>query len=145
MISDNWFLEIESTLFTLLQYELVEKESAPFPELSCTTSSENDSIEGVSDFPSLYVHMLPAPEVGQDLTNDTVNAVRVTLELQVFSNKNESQCRKIMAEAIKIMKRLRFNIPLFPDPQTANKKYYAVARFTRIVGGGDRDIVPEEE
>ena len=145
MISETWYSEIESTIFTLLQYVLVEKEAAPYPTLNCTTSSQNESLENVDDFPALYVHLLPPLEIGNDLHNEDITALRATLELQVFSDQSENECRKILNICIREMKKLHFNISMFPDPQTADKKYFAVARFTRIIAGGDADIVPEEE
>lgn len=143
MVSETWFTEIESTIFTLLQYVLVEKEDAPYPTLNCTTSSQNESLENVDDFPALYVHLLPPVEMGQTLVNEDVTAVRATFELQVFSDKSESECRQIMDACTREMKKLHFNIPMFPDPQTQGKKYFAIARFSRVIAGGDSDIVPQ--
>ena len=145
MISETWYSEIESTIYTLLQYVLVEKMGAPYPTLNCTTSSQNESLENVDDFPALYVHLLPPIELGNDLVNEDVAAVRATFELQVFSDASESECREIMNACIREMKKLHFNINMFPDPQTANKKYFAIARFTRVVASGDTDIVAKEE
>lgn len=144
MISENWFMQIESTIYTHLQYQLAGRNDAPFPNLNCTTSSQNESLEDVSDFPTIYIHMLPPLEIGNDLYNDTIAGLNVTFELQVFSDKSESQCRKIITAAILEMKKLRFNVSMFPDPQTENKKYYAIARFNRVVGAADQDIVPNE-
>ena len=145
MISDTWYSEIESTIFTLLQYVLVEQDGAPYPALNCTTSSQNESLENVSDFPALYVHLLPPLETGNDLYNEDITAIWATVELQVFSDKSESECRKIMDVCIKEIKKLHFNISMFPDPQTVDKKYFAIARFTRVIAGGDADIVSKEE
>ena len=145
MISDTWYSEIESTIFTLLQYVLVEQDGAPYPTLNCTTSSQNESLENVDDFPALYVHLLPPVEIGNDLHNEDITAVRATLELQVFSDKSENECRKIMNACIRELKQLHFSVPMFPDPQTKDKKYFAIARFTRGIAGGDADIVPKEE
>lgn len=142
MVSDTWFSEIESTILTYLEYMLVEKEDAPFPELNCTTSSENDSVEGVANFPTLYVHLLPPAETGMDLWNGEVNAINATFELQVFTNTSETDCRKIITKCLQEMKKLHFNVNLFPDPQTANKKYFAIARVNRIIASGDGEIVP---
>lgn len=144
MISDTWFSEIESTIYTLLQYVLVEKEDAPYPTLNCTTSSENESLENVDDFPALYVHLLPPIEMGNDLYNVDTAAINATFELQVFSNESEQQCREIMNACIREMKKLHFNIAMFPDPQTVSKKYFAIARFSRVIASGDSDIVPQE-
>ena len=145
MISETWYSEIESSVFTLLQFVLVEKEDAPYPTLNCTTSSENESLENVDDFPALYVHLLPPLEIGNDLFNEDVTALRATVELETFSDKSENECRQIMNACIREMKKLHFNISMFPDPQTVDKKYFAIARFTRVVAGGDADIVPKEE
>lgn len=145
MISDTWYSEIESSIFTLLQYVLVEKDGAPYPTLNCTTSSENESLENVDDFPALYVHLLPPLEMGNDLHNEDVTAIRATVEIETFSDKSEAQCREIMNACILEMKKLHFNISMFPDPQTVDKKYFAIARFSRVIAGGDADIVPNEE
>ena len=145
MVSNTWFSEIESTIFTLLQYLLAEKSDAPFPRLTCTTSSQNETVSGVGLFPTLYVHMLPPIEVGNDLDNVSVNAIRATFDLQVYSNKSEVEARKIMDACIMEMKKLRFNVSMFPDPQTTNGVYYCIARFTRVIGSGDAEIVPQIE
>ena len=50
-----------------------------------------------------------------------------------------------MDVCIKEIKKLHFNISMFPDPQTVDKKYFAIARFTRVIAGGDADIVSKEE
>ena len=123
----------------------MEKEDAPYPSLNCTTSSQNESVENIDDFPALYVHLLPPVELGNDLYNEVIAALRATVELQVFSDNSEDECRQIMNACIREMKKLHFNISMFPDPQTADKKYFAIARFTRIVAAGDADIVPQEE
>lgn len=145
MVSNTWFSEIESTIFTILQYLLAEKVDAPYPKLTCTTSSQNETVSGVGKFPTLYVHMLPPVEMGNDLDNITVNAIRATFELQVYSNKSEYEARKIMDACILEMKKLRFNVSMFPDPQTSNGVYYCISRFTRVIGSGDKDIVSRIE
>lgn len=144
MISEVWYSKIESTILTTLKYNLTQKLLAPFPKLNCTTSSQNESVENINDFPTLYVHMLPPLEVGNDLYNDFVNGVNCTFELQVFSDKSETECRNIVVEAIQVMKRLHFNVSMFPDPQTSGKRYFALTRVNRIIGSGDKDIVPSE-
>lgn len=144
MVSDTWYAEIESTIFTYLQYHLVEKEDAPFPMLNCTTSSQSESIEDIVEFPTLYVHLLPPVEIGNNLENKDVPAIRASFELQVFSNKSETECRKLITACIQLMKSLSFNIPLLPDPQTSAKKYFAITRCSRVIASGDSDIVPRE-
>lgn len=134
MITNIWFSEIESTVFTTVQYELRTKMDAPFPNLTCTTASQNEQL---SVFPTLYLHELPAAEIGQDLSNKGVNAIRCTIEIQVFSNKSEKEVRQILSAAILVMKDLMFNITAFPDPSTIGDISSGVARFSRVIGNGD--------
>lgn len=143
MVDEKWYTRIESYILTTLKYELVQKLLAPYPKLKCTTSNQAESLEDVNDFPTLYVHMLTPYEVGRDLTNTTVNGLNCTFELQVFSDKSEKECRNIIADAIHEMKKLHFNVEMFPDPRTYDKKYTAIARVNRIIGGNDSEIVPQ--
>ena len=145
MVSETWFSTIESTILTTLKYNLTQKLLAPYPNLKCTTSSQVESMDNVKDFPTLYVHMLPPLEVGQDLTNETVNAINCTFEVEAFSDKSETECSNIIISAIKIMKSLKFNINMFPDPQSADKRYFALMRCNRVIGNADEDIVPRED
>ena len=145
MVDEKWYTKIESYILTTLKYELVQKVSAPYPKLKCTTSNQAESLEDVGDFPTLYVHMLEPIEVGRDLTNITVNGLNCTFELQVFSDKSEKECRNIVSDAIQEMKKLYFNVDSFPDPKTYDKKYVAISRVSRIIGGNDKEIVPQED
>lgn len=142
MVSETWFAEIESTIFTYLQHMLSEVEDAPYPDINWTTSNQN--ISDIDVFPAVYVHLLPPLEIGNDLYNADIPALNTTFEIQVFSDKSETHCRKIMTSCVLEMKKLRFNIQMLPDPQVQNKKYFAIARFNRIIASGDADIVPRK-
>jgi len=129
-----WFSQIESKVLTYLQYNLKNKTNAPYPDLNCTTKSESTT---PSVFPTLYIHDLSPSEQAQDLENDEVNAVLSTIEIQVFSNRSENETKQIISTAIGLMKDARWNITLFPDPQTKDKISYAIARFRKLVTESD--------
>lgn len=133
MVNDNWFLEIESKIFTQIEYMLTQREDAPYPEMKCTTVSQNT----VTHFPTLYLHELQPVEVGMDLTNESVNAVMSTVEIQVWSNISEYDCKEIFSAVIIEMKRMGFNVTMFPSVQTDSKIAWGAARFRRVVGAGD--------
>lgn len=130
---DNWFAEIEAKVFTQIEYMLALKTDAPYPDLKCTTVSQNT----VVNFPTLYLHELQAVEAGNDLYNSTVNAVISTIEIQVWSNENEKKCKDILSTAIVEMKKLRYNVIMFPDVVTDRNIAWGVARFRRMVGSDD--------
>lgn len=133
MANDNWFSEIESKVFTQLEYMLASRKDAPFPKLKCTTVSQNE----ITYFPTLYLHELQPIEEGMDLTNKTVNAVLSTIEIQVWTNTNELDCKNILTAAILEMKRLGFNVTMFPSITTDSKIRWGVARFRRMIGSCD--------
>lgn len=133
-MANTWYSQIESTILTYVQYMLQEKQSAPFPNLNCTTKSQSTK---PSEFPTLYLHNLTPVESAQDFENDEVNAVLATIEIQIFSNQSESEVNKIVTQAISCMKDLRWNVTMFPDPQTNDKISYAITRFRKLVTEND--------
>ena len=132
-MKDNWFSEIESRVFTQISYMLTERDDAPYPDLKCTTVSQST----VVNFPTLYLHELQPVEAGNDLVNESVNAVLSTIEIQVWSNVSEKDCKDIITAAVLEMKRLGYNVTMFPSVQTDSKIAWGAARFRRMVGSCD--------
>ena len=129
----NWFANIEESVLTQLDYMLAQRTDAPYPSLVVTSANQNQ----VTAFPTLYIHELSPVEAGNDLNNQTINAVLETIEIQIWTNETEAECRQLMSAAILEMKRMRFNCTAFPNIQTDNKIAFGIARFRRIIGSGD--------
>ena len=137
-MSESWFMNIEPYVFTVFDKRMKDK----FDHIFCTTSNQ-DVRE--SKFPCVYLRLVEQTEVGNDLDNVTVNAVRASFRVQVYS-KTAAECRAITAEAALQLKRLRFNIIEMPVYASERDKsvFLSDARFSRIIGGGDGDIVPQD-
>jgi hypothetical protein len=129
----NWFANIEESVLTQLDYMLAHRTDAPYPSLVVTSANQNQ----VTAFPTLYIHELSPVEAGNDLNNQTINAVLETIEIQIWTNETEAECRQLMSAAILEMKRMRFNCTAFPNIQTDNKIAFGIARFRRMIGSGD--------
>ena len=129
----NWFANIEESVLTQLDYMLAQRTDAPYPNLVVTSANQNQ----VTAFPTLYIHELSPVEAGNDLNNQTINAVLETIEIQIWTNETEAECRQLMSSAILEMKRMRFNCTAFPNIQTDNKIAFGIARFRRMIGSGD--------
>lgn len=130
---DSWYMQIQSKVFTQIQYMMKKK----YPTLNCTTKNENGE---PAEFPTLFLHELTPVEQGQDLTNETVNAVLSTIEIQVWTNTTENDCRNIIAEATNQMKALQFNIIGMPIVEVSDKVNWGVIRCRRMVGSGDKIV-----
>ena len=128
---DSWYMQIQNKVFTQIQYMMQKK----YPNLKCTTRNENGL---PAEFPTLFLHELAPVELGQDLTNETVNAILATIEIQVWTNTTEDDCRSIIAEALNQMKLLQFNVPEMPLVEVSDRISWGVIRCKRIIGNGDK-------
>lgn len=126
----NWYSQIQSKIFTQVSYMLKKT----YPSLKCTTKNESET---PAEFPTLYLHELQPVEIGNDLTNETVNAIRCTIEIRVWTNTTEEQCTEILDSAVIEMKRFNFNISALPLVKTTDKISLGVIRCSRIIGSGD--------
>ena len=90
-----------------------------------------------AEFPTLFLHELAPVELGQDLTNETVNAILATIEIQVWTNTTEDDCRNIIADALNQMKLLKFNVPEMPLVEVSDRISWGVIRCKRTIGNGD--------
>ena len=127
---DSWYMQIQNKVFTQIQYMMQKK----YPNLKCTTRNENGL---PAEFPTLFLHELAPVEIGQDLTNETVNAILATIEIQVWTNTTEDDCRSIIAEALNQMKLLQFNVPEMPLVEVSDRISWGVIRCKRMIGNGD--------
>lgn len=137
-MSESWFMNIEPYVFTVFKKRMREK----FDHVFYTTSNQ-DVRE--SKFPCVYLHLVEQTEIGNDLDNVTVNAVRASFRVQVFS-KTAAENQEIMTEAVLQLKKLRFNViqmPIFASERDKSV-FLSEARFSRVIGGGDSDIVPQD-
>ena len=136
-MDNTWYLQIQNKVITQIEYMMKKK----YPKLICTTKNENGQ---PAKFPTLYLHELQPVEQGQDLTNETVNAVLSTIEIMVWTNTTETDCRNIIGETVNQMKLLQFNVIGMPIVQVNDKVSCGVMRCRRMIGNGDK-IIKENE
>lgn len=135
---DNaWFASVEAKIFNIVSYRLKRALNMSDRDIKCTTDGQSNS---TAVFPTFYLHELSPVEFGQDITNKTINAITETIEIIVYT-KNRQQCKKIINEAVVQMKALGFDITMMPIITTDDNVYSGVARFRRIIGSGDADLV----
>lgn len=136
-VSETWYSEIESAVFTQVEYMLTQT----YTTLNCT--SKNQDISDIATFPTLYLHELEAVELGMDLTNDAVNAVLSTIEIMVWTNTTLYDCKAILGAAVTVMKSMGYNITMMPTALYDGDVASGVARFRRVVGANDADLITQ--
>lgn len=100
------------------------------------TSANSDSPPGL---PALMVDQTNNSDTADDLENSE-NAVESVIELQVYSNKNLTEARKIINVACDAMRQMGYRRRAGPQQVTnaANTNIFRmVARFSRIIGAGE--------
>ena len=138
MSDERWYEQVESRILTLVRYRMQKALTGKTSKtIKFTTESEsNDS----PYFPTCYIHGLQPMETGGDLEGTTINAIISTMEVQVFC-RDRQECWLIINEAVYQMKKLAFTVTAMPIVTTPNGVAQGVARFRRVIGAGDTDIV----
>lgn len=132
---DNaWAIELGPTIYSIVKAKATEQLKDKYPTLNVTDKGESDQ---PAVFPTVYIHELPGMELGQDLEGQTINAVRETIQVDVTSNKNHSECKKIMSKITDIYKQMRFSVTGTPQYDVNGGTYICNMRFSRVFGAGD--------
>ena len=133
---DNmWVFELENKIFSILKYKGELALRSKYPNIYFTNSASN---QGSPRFPTVYIHELGGVEIGQDLDNISINAVRETIQIEVTTNTTQREAKEVMATILGICKELRFNINQMPEFRNGNTSYTSIARITRVFG--DKEI-----
>lgn len=137
-MSEAWFSKIEPSVFTIIETRMKKL----FPHAYFTSSNQDVREER---FPCVYLREVEQAEIGNDLDNVTINGVRSSFRVQVYS-KSAAESREITTEAVLQFKKLRFNVISMPVYVSERDKsvFLSDARFSRVIGGGDADIVPQD-
>lgn len=127
-------LNIENIVFSRVKYDVSTNLKTKYPKIAFTTS---DTVVKDASFPTVYVHLLPAVEIGQDLEGKTINAGMFTFQIDVSDNQSQNRAKKVMDEIVASMKSMRFELVAFPEFQNSDSAFRSVARFRRVIGAGE--------
>lgn len=134
MTLNDWYTNLESKIFTIVKARLKKS----YADAVFVTIDENNT---KTKFPSVLIKEMDGYEQGMDLQGETINALLYTMQITVTSDKTKKEATKIMSDVIPIMKSLRFTLVSLPVVLQDTNKYYSVARFRRMIGSGDTDLV----
>lgn len=127
-------LELENIVVTQLQYRVTAKVGTLYPDISFSTEISDDT----PSFPNVYVHELSPVEIGGSLENDTIRAIRDTVQIEVTTNTEKADARIVMNACINVMKLLRYSITMLPIYQKNNNVHRFIIRAQRVVASGDK-------
>lgn len=126
----NWFAFLETRLYTILKFRL--KKVYPNINYSCGTAQNTKAA-----FPAWHMIELEQAERGADLTNETVNAVYETIQVDIATNGDYETCREISTQTTLEFKKLHFNISMPPTITKTGNVVTSIARYSRVIGNGE--------
>ena len=132
----EWIMLIPSVVFTRIKNDFSEELKTEYKMTDQNFSAIDDNNKSAV-FPFVYVHALPATEVGADLEGTHVNAGNFTFQIDVYDNRSQNKARSVMSEIVRIMKSMRFNISSMPEFSVSNGIHRCTIRAKRIIGSGD--------
>lgn len=128
----EWYMMIPLMVFTNIKKNFSQKIKDTYK-----MTDQNFSTVGSSDtpavFPFVYVQTLPATEQGRDLQGTSVNGALFSFQVDVYSNKTQSEARNVMTEVSRIMKNMGFEIVSMPSFTNTKDVHRMTARFRRLL------------
>lgn len=135
-MAKSWVDQIEDNVATYIDSDLNETMDV----LVTTEQYTGDTAE----FPAVYVHELPQVERGYDIDGSSINGVLSTFQIDVYDNDSKS-CKEIASKVRDLMKEMRFEMISSPLRTKEYGYYKAVARYRRLFGGEDKDLIDNTE
>ena len=132
----DWYIMIPLMVFTKLKQNFSQKIKDKY-----SMTDKNFSTVGSSDTPAgfafVYFNSLPASEQGRDLEGISVNGALFSFQIDVYSNKTQSETRNVMKEVTRVMKSMGFEINSMPSFESTKEVHRMTARFRRSIDEND--------
>lgn len=133
-MASEWYLDVESNIFTTIEYMLAGKQDAPYPDLKCTATNQNIT---PTQFPALYLWHTYKGD-GYDLDGTTLGGIDSTINIKVWTNTTERDCVEILAAAEKVMREVfKYRCKQMPTATIASKIVSGQIICNRMVGAED--------
>lgn len=135
-MDNSWVFDIQDKIYSRLSAMCIAKLSGSYPNINVTMDSH---VPTTPKFPSVYLHFLPAVEVGNDLDGKDVNGIYLTAQIEVTVTKAQemSVANEVSQVVVNCMKEMRFSATL-PEFVNTDSEYRTVSRFARTIGNADK-------
>lgn len=125
--------KIEAIVTTQLKIRVPKLTEYQYTKMTFT----NDSSDKIPGFPNVYVHEMESTELGNDLENNHIHALRSTIQIIVSANTTKSDAKIVSDACIKAMKALRYTATMMPVYNKDNNVHKYVFRVRRVIASGD--------
>lgn len=128
-------LSVRTIVNSRLSQRLRKDADAPYSVSTLNMTSNSNSTP--AKLPTLNVDSLGEPSTFDDIYHKKQNGIISTIELKSYTNTTLTDARKLMDEAGDVMLSMGYSLIFGPEDISDSQKNIMVARFRRVVGGGD--------
>lgn len=125
---------LETQIFSLIKAKFSAKIKEKYKDLNFTTSDKSST---KAKFPTVYVHFMESPEIGETLEGTEINGVNATFQIEVTDNQSQARADEVAKEILRIMKSMRFKTVGMPFHDNSGDTYRTISRYRRPIGAGD--------
>lgn len=126
-------LQLENIVTAQLKVRVPRLTDNRYPNMSFT----NEVSDKQPSFPNVYIHELEPSEVGNSIPNQTIHAMRDTIQIEVSTNVSKTDARTVINACINAMKTLRYSLVTGPTYMKINNVHRYVIRVRRVIANGD--------
>ena len=126
-------LQLENIVTTQLKVRVPILTDNAYPNMSFT----NEVSDKTPSFPNVYIHELEPSEVGNSIPNQTIHAMRDTIQIEVTTNVSKAEARTVVNACVEAMKTLRYGLVTGPVYNKQNNIHRFIIRTRRVVANGD--------
>lgn len=132
----DWIMYVPSIVFSKIKANFNADLKTKY-KMSDENFSTSAALNTNAVFPFVYIKTLGGTEQGADLDGKEINAASFTFQIEVTDNRSQTRSREVMAEVVRIMKDMRFQINALPLYEDTENIHVAIVRFQRIIGSSD--------
>lgn len=126
--------QMESIVTTQLKVRVPKITNNKYPNMSFTTEVSDTTPK----FPNVYVQELEPSEVGMDIENNVIHAIRDTMQITVSTNTSKADARTVANACVSALKALRYTVFMMPIYTKDNNIHRFILRARRVVANGDK-------
>ena len=128
-------LSVRTIVNSRLSQRLRKDADAPYSVSTLNMTSTSNGTH--AKFPTLNVDSLGEPSTFDDIYHKKQNGIISTIELKAYTVTTLTDARNIMDKAGDVMLSMGYSLIFGPEDISDGQKNIIVARFRRVVGGGD--------
>lgn len=134
MINNQWYQDAITSIYSRVRAITLENLKTEYANLKIT---DDESSISATNIPTVYIHALQPYERGQDLSGDSINAISLTFQVEVYA-KNKMSAKKISSVVVDAFKNMRFSGTLPESQNNLTGVERMVSRYQRLIGSNDK-------